>query len=256
MPLNQKKFKFFLFFLIIATHLSFSYYAFGGWWNSSIGTALIILLSRLLWKENAWAMTGLKMSAQVFSWSLLLSVILIFPSLSIVKKVGENLGIEIWFTHYTWYFHDVFYTLNEEMILGAILLNLLTKQMKFHQLTTSLGVAMIFSLLHFAFYRWIFADRGLIHPLTLISLFLIGFCRNNLIINFGHIGFAWALHFSWMAVMFGSEHFYVDTGRTLSEVERFNLYLGSHEMVFISAVLAILSVFRCGHDASSQVSNT
>jgi hypothetical protein len=41
-----------------------------------------------------------------------------------------------------------------------------------------------------------------------------------------------------MCVMFGSAHIYSDSGEWLSEPFRFNLYLGSGEMLLISTLLA------------------
>jgi membrane protease YdiL (CAAX protease family) len=112
---------------------------------------------------------------------------------------------------------------------------------KLKPLTASIILAIIFSLIHFVFYKWIFNDQGIIQFTALISLFLIGFVRNNLIIQTGHIGYSWALHFGWMVVMFGSTHIY-NNGIKLSEPERFNIYLGSVSMVIISVILALISL--------------
>ena len=43
----------------------------------------------------------------------------------------------------------------------------------------------------------------------------------------GYIGYTWALHFSWIVVMFGGTHLHLENFAELTEAERFNLYLGS-----------------------------
>jgi hypothetical protein len=107
----------------------------------------------------------------------------------------------------------------------------------------SLLLAVIFALIHLAFYQWIFLDRGTLQISTLITLLMIGFLRNNLIMYCRHIGYVWAIHFGWIAVMLDSVHRYGKTGQRLSELERFNLYLGSPTMLTISTFLALLSLF-------------
>jgi hypothetical protein len=93
-------------------------------------------------------------------------------------------------------------------------------------------------MIHFIFYKWIFADRGVLGISTLITLFLVGFVRNSLIIKTGHIGYSWALHFGWIAIMFGSRHISSNANKYFAEYELFNLYLGSTEMLIISIILA------------------
>jgi hypothetical protein len=105
-------------------------------------------------------------------------------------------------------------------------------------LVASICVAAGFALLHFVFYRWVFADRGVLGISTLITLFLVGFVRNSLILYTGHIGYSWALHFGWIAIMFGSRHTYINTNMYVSELESFNMYLGSTEMLILSSILA------------------
>jgi hypothetical protein len=72
---------------------------------------------------------------------------------------------------------------------------------------------------------------------------MVGVLRNNLIMYCRHIGYVWAIHFGWIAVMLGSIHRHGQTGQHLSELERFNLYLGSPTMLAISTVLALLSLY-------------
>jgi hypothetical protein len=94
------------------------------------------------------------------------------------------------------------------------------------------------------FYNWIFLESGQLTISTLITLFMVAIVRNNLIIVYKHIGYSWALHFGWMVIMFGSRLYYVESGEALTEPERFIVFLGSHEMLILSCILAGLSVLH------------
>lgn len=229
--------------LIIITHLAFSYYFFKDWWYSAIGTALIILISWFIWKKDFLKNIGLKIKISTTLTSVALAGIMLVLSYYISGYIAGQHNVQILFTNWRNYFHDIFYTLNEEIILGSLLLFFCIKKLKTHHLFISAAVAVIFSGIHFVFYKWIFLQSGIIEPLTLTTLFMVGFMRNNLIITFGHIAYSWAFHFGWMAVMFGSYHYYTISEKGLSEPERFNMYLGSYEMLIISILLAGVSVW-------------
>ena len=226
------------FLSLIASYLLLSYYALGGWWNSSAGTLLIILFSYLVWHKDYTANTGLKTGLKTVILSIALAAIVIFCSFMVMKHIAAGYNVTIQATTWKNYYHDIFYTLNEEIVLGAIILFWLTRRKKIRPLWASTGLALVFALIHFVFYKWIFLERGIIGVSALGTLFLIGFLRNSLILVTGHIGYSWALHFGWMAVMFGSNHLNRETGIALEDYEKFNVYLGSPIMVMITAVLA------------------
>jgi len=227
-----------LFSLLILFYFLFSYSVFNGWWNSSIGSFLIIIISYLIWLKDFRKQIGLHLNLQTVAKSIILAIIITTCALLIMKYIGNKSHIQI--TYYNWrdYYHDIFYVLNEEIVIGAILLFALVNKWKIRPLVACLCLAMFFSLIHFVFYKWVFLDRGVIGMTTLITLFLVGFVRNSLIIQTGHIGYSWALHFGWMAIMFGSSHIDLDTNMPLTEIQSFNVYLGSTEMLIISLIVA------------------
>lgn len=231
-----------LFALLILSYLLFSYYYFGRWWNSSVGSVLILFFSYLIWKKDFLKQVGLQLDFKTVVKSLLLAGLITICAFLIMKYIAGRNDIQIRFTSWRDYYHDIFYILNEEIVLGAILLFYLINKRKIRPVTASIGLAVLFALIHFVFYKWIFDSRGLIGISTLTTLFLVGFVRNSLIFQTGHIGYSWALHFGWMAVMFGSIHVDMDTGNSLTELRRFNLYLGSGEMLAISIIVAGLSI--------------
>jgi hypothetical protein len=203
-----------------------------------MGSILIIFLSYLIWGKGFMKQIGWHMNLPTIARSILLLVIVTGCSLVIQKYIGNKNAIQIEYNNWRDYYHVFFYVLNEEIVLGAILLFSMVYKFKIRPIAASIYLAVVFSLIHYIFYRWIFADRGVLGISTLITLFLVGFVRNSLIIRTGHIGYSWALHFGWIAIMFGSSHAYSKTDLFVAEPERFNVYLGSTEMLIISTIMA------------------
>jgi hypothetical protein len=231
-----------LYTLLVIIYVLFSYSFLGDWLYSSLGTLLIIFLSFLIWGSGFPEKIGLEFKLQTIVKSIILVVIVAGCSLVMLKYLGNKNGIRIEYYNWRDYYHVLFYVINEEIVIGAILLFTLVYKWKMKALVASVCVALVFAILHFVFYRWIFADRGALGISTLITLFLVNFVRNTLILNTGHIGYSWALHFGWIAIMFGSRHTYISTNMYVSELESFNTYLGSTEMLVLSILLAALAL--------------
>ena len=230
--------------LLLLSYLAFSYYYFNGWWYSSIGTILILFFSYLIWRKDFIKIIGLKLTLREFLITIALTIGTILGSLFLIKHIGLRNNISIHFTSLQNYYHDIFYILNEEIVLGSIPIYLLISRLKIKSLYVSIGLALVFTMVHYVFYKWIFLERGIIEIQTLTTLFLVGIVRNNLIIVNKHIGYSWALHFGWMVVLFGCLPEWVDSGKVVTEPDRFNLFLGSHEMLIISIFLAGISIFH------------
>jgi hypothetical protein len=227
-----------LYTLLVIIYVLFSYSFLGDWLYSSLGTLLIIFLSFLIWGSGFLEKIGLEFKLQTIVKSIILVVIVAGCSLVMLNYLGNKNGIRIEYYNWRDYYHVLFYVINEEIVIGAILVLTLVYKWKMKALVASVCVALVFAILHFVFYRWIFADRGALGISTLITLFLVNFVRNTLILKTGHIGYSWALHFGWIAIMFGSRHTYISTNMYVSELESFNTYLGSTEMLVLSILLA------------------
>ena len=227
-----------LFTLLILIYVLFSYSFLGDWLYSSIGTILIIFLSFLIWGNGFLEKVGLQLNLETFVKSIILVVIIAGCSFLIMKYIGKKNDIRIEYYNWRDYYHVMFYVLNEEIVLGAILLFTLVYKWKVRPIVASICLAVGFALIHYVFYRWVFADRGVLGISTLMTLFLVGIVRNSLILYTGHIGYSWALHFGWIAIMFGSRHTNLNTNMYLSELESFNTYLGSTQMLVLSIIIA------------------
>lgn len=232
-----------LFVLLIASYLLFSYYALGGWWNSAAGFFLILFFAWLLWGKDFSDRTGIRINLRQAILSILAAILIVTFSYFIIHHFAEENNIALKAGEWKDYFHEVFYILNEEIVLGAIILFWLTRERKITPVVSCAMLALFFAIVHFIFYKWIFNDRGIIGIVTVTTLFMIGFLRNSLILISGHIGYSWALHIGWMSVMFGTFHYYKFNGERLTEPSRFNLYLGSPEMLILAALLAGSALF-------------
>lgn len=230
---------YFGFLLMVLVHLCFSYGWW--WWQPAVGTLLIIGISRLFWKIKFLENIGFKINQRgILVSGIVFLVVLIFSNL-ISTYIAQKTNTYIQAGNYINYIHGLFYTLNEEIVLGAVLIFAGLTRFRVYPLWLAFTLAIGFSLMHFVFYKWLFLEKGIIQTNTLLTLVMIGWFRNNLIIFFQHIGYTWAIHFGWIAIMLDSNHFNIETGSRLTELECFNIYLGSIEMLAISSVLAILS---------------
>jgi hypothetical protein len=207
-----------------------------------VGFGLILAFSYLAWKNNFTFWIGIYLK----SWEIMISVLLVIVfwagSFYLIHTIAEANNIYVQKGNYKDSIHTVFYSLNEEIIMGALLL----KGIKYRwgeikNWKISLGVAFVFSLIHFVFFKWIFLNSGNLNFLILLSLFGVGILRNNLILKTGHIGYSWAIHFAWVLPMLGYSHLYTADKRYLTDFERFDLYLGDHRTAIITSLLATIS---------------
>lgn len=241
---------------MVASYLVFSYNVFSGFWYSGIGTLLIIFFAFLVWRQEFLYRIGIKIKGTILFASILLVLILTAGGYGLMNFIASRAGVMIQYVDWRNYIHDSFYTLNEEMILGAVLLGWFRDRFKkLSPVAVSVLVAILFAFLHYLFYRWIFLDKGILSWLTLSSLVMVGILRNNLILATGHVWFSWAFHASWMAVMFGTFHYHTENLEGLAEYERFNLYLGSPLTFAIIATFAFISfgLFRKKYEPASLI---
>jgi len=224
--------------LLIVSYLVFSYNYFGHWWNAACGTALILLFGRQIWGRETLRVTGLNIGRGTLMRSGVLTLLVIALSWQLMSIIAAMEGVGFGIPSWKSGLHISFYVLNEEIVLGAILLHFMTREWDMKPIHAAIALALFFSMIHYVFYRWVFDEKGIIEISTLLSLFMVGFFRNTLILVSGHIAYSWAFHFGWMVMMFGRDHRGGTEGASLAEHTRFNLYLGSWPMVAISLVLA------------------
>jgi len=224
--------------LLVVSYLVFSYNYFGYWWNAACGTALILLFGRQIWGRKALSVAGFDIGRSTLLRSAVLTLLVIAMSWQLMSIIAAKEGVGLDAPSWKSALHISFYVLNEEIVLGAILLYFMISEWDVKPIRAAIFLALFFSIIHFVFYRWVFDERGIIQVSTLLSLFMVGFFRNTLILVSGHIAYSWAFHFGWILIMLGGDHRGGTQGASLAEHTRFNLYLGSWPMVTISLVLA------------------
>mgnify|MGYP001259628978 FL=1 len=84
-----------LFSLLGLSYGFFSYNFFGGWWNSSFGTILILFFSYLIWKKDFLRHVGLQVNFKTFATSIILAVIVTICALLIMKHIAAKQNVEI-----------------------------------------------------------------------------------------------------------------------------------------------------------------
>ena len=238
------KFKNFWITSIILAYLSLNYLPGFGWWISMVGTGLILLFGYFAWPKNYRERLGIPTNARQYFFTFILLILFLLGSYYLINliRIQKNLGFKMGLIHN--FAHIFFYTLNEELVLGGILLvSLKIRYVKVKPLVISIGVALIFSILHYIFYRWNFqgSTRGILTNWALVSLLMVGIIRNNLILKTGHVGYSWALHFSWMAVMLGCIFYFPGGTHKLSQTARFNLFIGHKLTIVILSMVMILT---------------
>lgn len=227
--------------VILVVHLVFSYYYLGDWWNAAIGTLLIVVIGYLAWKKESFNKLGLAVNLQAYGRTIAITLGLLVLFYFTIKNIAVREGILIKASNWKNYFHTAFYVLNEEIVLGAMVLFPFLSGRRINPVYLSIIVAFLFTLMHFVFYKWVFIDRGNLQIITILTLVSIFVFRNNLILLSGHIAYSWALHFSWMVIMFGMDHLPIHSQNELSELTRFNMYLGWWPIFLASILLAAIS---------------
>jgi len=236
-----------------------------GWWLSGIGTLCILACARAAW-PGAWATrVGLRMSRVELlrSVGLLAAVTTIASVIVTAIARAKTITFDPWITtphEVPWYLHTVAQTLNEEMLLGAVLLGGIRRRLpRTSPLRISIGVAAAFALFHLAFYGARTPEMpnyGVLSAATLLALFLVGIVRNNLILATGHVGYAEAVHLGWNAIFLGGAFRWAgEGGAAMTEPERFDAFVGSPAVIVLGAVGAVATAWllRRNGDAASRL---
>lgn len=231
-------------FCVIASYMSLNYVAGYGRWLSLTGTILIILFSYLAWSDKFKQLLGIPVKVKQYFIITCLLALLLTSTNFLIDFIASQNGINITKRFYLGVDHIFFYTLNEELILGALLLFSLRNKFKdLNPIYISVLTAAAFSIPHYIMYMWIFEIHEALSLLTLVSLFFIGVLRNNLILKTGHIGYSWVLHYSWIKIMLGFTYYNSATDHFFSEVDTFNQFIGNGLTFTIVFVCASLSTF-------------
>lgn len=231
-----------------------------GWNFSLIATVLILVIFRIRdpldWKQKL----GIDFKLADWTGFLVLTISLLIASFYLVDYLSEINGylFRPKIIHYKDYYPpdfpflpilgDYLYyipeTFNEEIFIGALLLMGLERNFKkIDKNIIAVGVALIFSLMHHALYKWSPVQPGLVLTTqTILTLFFVGILRNALILKTRKIAYSWAIHLSFNMIFFSGFYINNSTDKFASEPERFNIVFGNLTMVLITGLLATISI--------------
>ena len=227
--------------VLIVSHLHLSYNFNQAWWHSAACTVLVLAMGWMIWRRRFFRIAGLQASRRTPIFITLCTVLFTLLSLAVMNwQAGESVSIV--HSSFRHYIHNFFYIINEEVVFGALLLYFMHERLSLRPEVASGLLAVVVALGHLALYKWYFRDQGLLAGTAVVSLFFVAFAKNNLIIRFGHIGYAWALHFGWMVIMYGCIHLYSETGTALTDLEKFNVYLGALPVTLLTAMVATFTL--------------
>jgi len=220
------------------------------WWAAPAGSVLIVLLARVAWPGNARQALGLSIPGKTLAAALALSCAILAGSFWLTGAIAADAGVGFMPVYanargLTLLMHTLGQVLNEEMVLGALLLRFLQSRLKtIHPALLSVAAALAFALLHAAFYGLQpprAPNYGFIAAAALVALFAAGVARNNFILRTGHIGYALALHAGWNIAFMDGLFLVPGSGAELTEPAMFNLVLGDPRMIAVTAVLMAAS---------------
>ena len=203
-------------------------------WKFAIGTVLFFAFLKLAlgksWRKDA----GLKIPKRQ-AWLVLgLTGTLFLISRALIPHllIGNPIAF-VWHEDWVWRASPFLQVLNEEIVLRALLLGFLAKQIRSER-AISWGAALLFMLLHWLFYRYNVKGPAFLSPLTLLNLFIFGLVCNSLYLKTRHIGFGFALHAGWNLTRFGGVY-YLDK-QLVAEGITFNSIEGS---LWLTALMAV-----------------
>ena len=214
-------------------------YAQVGWWSFQASTAALLAGFALRWRRAALRRAGLPVTARAVLATVAfgLGLYALFRVV-VAPAVSEGQGLVLAPYPVSIAASFVFQTLNEEIVLGFLLVVGLARKTR-RPVLVALGVAVVFSLLHLVLYRY--GTLGMdLHPVTLVALVAVGVIRNSAILLAGHVGIAWGLHAAWNLVMFAGRWHEASSGRVLKEPEILDAFLGPLWIVLPAVLMAVV----------------
>jgi hypothetical protein len=234
---------------ILIAFVGLTYMPDRGWWWSLTGSALIVAAAHLAWPADALRRLGLRYDRSSMLVCALLLLTCAVGSYVMIRFIisRSEFSFEPFWRQRRWglqLLHTVGQTLNEEMVIGALLLAAVRRTLPRASVSfIAVIVAAAFSVMHFVFYHWVLSNTynyGTLELTVVATLWMVGIVRNVLIVRSGHIAYAWALHFGFNVHAFSG--WVRDANRNcLNEPAMFNVLLGHPAALAVTATLAVLT---------------
>lgn len=252
-----------LLLLVLLILIFVSPYAFRIPWRFAWASLLLILSAAAFYRLQGRPLLGLQASPMQMAAALAVALAVWWAAGIAVGGLSKQAGlILVPFDSTELFFGKPFFqSLNEEIILRAILLTLLATLWPATMRASGLRAwllpglaALIFAGLHWVYYNLISSIE--LHFPTLLTLFFVGFALNGYFLRSGHILFGVAIHAGWNLVRFGGQFFSSDPTTGVREyikyAHTFNIFEGSPHLLVASAALALLAAWLLWNDGSDH----
>ena len=213
-----------------------------GWWKFSGSSLTIVLLWRWAKPGGFAADLGIRLHrVDVCLGVLSLLAVGIIASYLIPGVLRQHGYVAAPHSSRVWKYLAVpFQTLNEEMVLRALLLAALAHLVKV-RLATSISVAALFTILHFVLYRF-GPPHAALSIQSLTTLLLVGLAFNEFFLETGSIAIPYGIHLGWNLTRFGNGWVAQGSPYSLQEGVDFNLIEGNSRVIARAAVLALIGL--------------
>ena len=236
-------FKCIFFSVLVLSSLFMGYGVLYDGWFKFIPSTLAIITMTYFFYPNKWKeFLGISWSAKEVFIGIAVFLAFLFTSFFVVKfSLPEGFHLKI--SAPIEYIVVPFQTINEELVFRGLLLSgLLSAGLK--KRNVILYPALVFSILHWAFYTFNLVDsnRGGVDFSALLTLIFFAMAMNLLFIHTKSIILPWAIHFAWNVHQFGSRIVNLETGEAVKEFQVFNILVGSESVFFLSVGLFLVSM--------------
>lgn len=223
-----------------------------GWWKFASASTGMVLLWRWARPEGFAADLGIRLRRTDFPLALSFLLVVGIGASCLIPSILREHGYIRGHYYPVWMFLAIpFQTLNEEMVLRALLLTALAHILKVRFLL-SVAVAGFFALLHFVLYRF-GPPHTALSLQALATLLLVGFALNELFLSTGSIAAPWAIHFGWNFTRYGSEWSAESTRGSLPQGMDFNVIEGSPWVIALAIALAFVASALSTHLIARRV---
>jgi membrane protease YdiL (CAAX protease family) len=212
-----------------------------GWWKFAGSCIVIVLLWR--WARPKAFMSDLGIRFRRIDLGLAVFSLLVVGIIArhLIPGVVRQHGYVVGRSDPGWMYLAVpFQTLNEEMVLRALLLTSLAQIVNV-RLLVSATVAAVFVALHFVLYRF-GPPHALLSVQALATLLLAGLAFNEFFLARGNIAVPFAIHLGWNLTRFGNDWIEQSSGDPLPQGTDFNLIEGNSKVIALAMGLSLVAL--------------
>jgi membrane protease YdiL (CAAX protease family) len=211
-----------------------------GWWKFAGASIGVVLLWRWARPEGFVADLGIRVRRIDFAWALSLLLVVGIGASCLIPRILRQHGYIRGHNDLAWMLLAMpFQTLNEEMVLRALLLTALAHILKV-RFFLSIAVAGVFALLHVVLYRFA-PPHATLSVQALTTLLFAGFALNELFLATGSIAGPWAIHFGWNLTRFGNDWIGQSSPGRIPQGADFNWVEGNPWVIALAVALAVVS---------------